>query len=47
VYDFLKRTTYLECDEQALQNIGEAAITLAEAEGLPAHAGSVAVRLGI
>jgi histidinol dehydrogenase len=47
VYDFLKRTTYLECDEQALQNIGEAAVTLAEAEGLPAHAGSVAVRLGM
>ncbi|AFZ03591.1 histidinol dehydrogenase [Calothrix sp. PCC 6303] len=47
VYDFLKRTTYLECDQQALENIGQAAITLAEAEGLPAHAGSVAVRLGI
>jgi histidinol dehydrogenase len=47
VYDFLKRTTYLECDEQALQNIGNAAITLAEAEGLPAHAGSVAIRLGM
>ncbi len=47
VYDFLKRTTYLECDEQALQNIGSSAITLAEAEGLPAHVGSVAIRLGI
>jgi histidinol dehydrogenase len=47
VYDFLKRTTYLECDEQALKNIGNAAITLAEAEGLPAHAGSVAIRLGM
>ncbi|MBW4506716.1 MAG: histidinol dehydrogenase [Scytonematopsis contorta HA4267-MV1] len=45
VYDFVKRITYLQCDEQALQNIGKAAITLAEAEGLPAHAGSVAVRL--
>ncbi|MEA5506686.1 histidinol dehydrogenase [Halotia wernerae UHCC 0503] len=45
VYDFLKRITYLECNQQALQTIGQAAITLAEAEGLPAHAGSVSVRL--
>ena len=45
VYDFMKRITYLECDQQALQAIGKAAITLAHAEGLPAHAGSVAMRL--
>ncbi|MDM9382461.1 histidinol dehydrogenase [Chlorogloeopsis sp. ULAP01] len=45
IYDFVKRITYLQCDEQALHNIGEAAITLAESEGLPAHAGSVAIRL--
>jgi histidinol dehydrogenase len=45
VYDFLKRITYLECNPAALQEIGKAAVTLAEAEGLPAHAGSVAVRL--
>jgi histidinol dehydrogenase len=45
VYDFLKRITYLQCDKQALQSIGEAAIALAQVEGLPAHAGSVAVRL--
>ncbi|AFY34801.1 histidinol dehydrogenase [Calothrix sp. PCC 7507] len=45
VYDFLKRITYLECNQQSLQAIGKAAVTLAEAEGLPAHAGSVAVRL--
>lgn len=45
VYDFLKRITYLECNQQSLQEIGKAAVTLAEAEGLPAHAGSVAVRL--
>ncbi|MBW4641637.1 MAG: histidinol dehydrogenase [Goleter apudmare HA4340-LM2] len=45
VYDFLKRITYLECNQQALQTIGQAAVTLAQAEGLPAHAGSVAVRL--
>lgn len=45
-FDFLKRITYLQCDEPALQKIGNAAISLANAEGLPAHAGSVAVRLG-
>ncbi|BAZ69987.1 MAG: histidinol dehydrogenase [Pelatocladus maniniholoensis HA4357-MV3] len=45
VYDFMKRITSLQCDQQALQTIGKAAISLAEAEGLPAHAGSVAVRL--
>ncbi|PMB43005.1 histidinol dehydrogenase [Fischerella thermalis CCMEE 5330] len=46
VYDFMKRITSLQCDEQALQTIGKAAISLAQAERLPAHAGSVAVRLG-
>jgi histidinol dehydrogenase len=45
VYDFLKRITYLECNQAALQAIGQSAVTLAETEGLPAHAGSVAVRL--
>ncbi|MDZ8050351.1 MAG: histidinol dehydrogenase [Aulosira sp. ZfuVER01] len=45
VYDFLKRITYLECNQQALQTIGKAAVTLAQAEGLPAHGGSVAIRL--
>ncbi|GJD19187.1 hypothetical protein RIVM261_041430 [Rivularia sp. IAM M-261] len=45
VYDFLKRITYLECNQQALQTIGKAAITLAQVEGLSAHAGSVSIRL--
>ncbi|HYW19643.1 MAG TPA: histidinol dehydrogenase [Nodularia sp. (in: cyanobacteria)] len=45
VYDFLKRITYLECNQQALQAIGKAAVTLAAAEGLPAHGGSVSIRL--
>jgi histidinol dehydrogenase len=45
VYDFMKRITYLQCDEKSLNMIGKAAVTLAEAEGLPAHAGSVGVRL--
>ncbi|QLE58962.1 histidinol dehydrogenase [Nostoc sp. TCL26-01] len=47
VYDFLKRITYLECNQAALQSIGKAAVTLAQAEGLPAHAGSVAIRLSM
>lgn len=45
VTDFMKRTSFIHCDEQALANIGPAAIALAEAEGLPAHAASVRKRL--
>ncbi|HAT34804.1 MAG TPA: histidinol dehydrogenase, partial [Rhodospirillaceae bacterium] len=45
VLDFMKRTTLVQCDEENLQEIGPAAVTLAEAEGLGAHARSVAVRL--
>jgi histidinol dehydrogenase len=45
VLDFLKRTSILRCDEDALDRIGPAALQLAEAEGLPAHARSVALRL--
>jgi len=45
VYDFLKRTTWVALDDAALQEIGPAAVTLANAEGLTAHAQSVAVRL--
>ena len=46
VYDFLKRTTWVEASSDALHRIGPAAVTLAEAEGLQAHARSVAMRLG-
>ncbi len=46
VFDFLKRTTWLATDAAALARIGPAAVALAEAEGLHAHARSVAVRLG-
>jgi histidinol dehydrogenase len=46
VFDFLKRTTWMSGDAAALQRIGPAAVTLAEAEGLGAHARSVAMRLG-
>lgn len=45
VFDFLKRTTWVAGDQNALAEIGPAAVLLAEAEGLEAHARSVAVRL--
>ena len=46
VTDFMKRTSFLACDKNALAKIGPAAVALAEAEGLPAHAASVRKRLG-
>tara|TARA_R110000782_G_scaffold117364_4_gene207732 strand:+ start:43551 stop:44861 length:1311 start_codon:yes stop_codon:yes gene_type:complete len=46
VLDFIKRTSFLSLDKAALDTIGPAAVALAEAEGLPAHALSVANRLG-
>jgi histidinol dehydrogenase len=45
VLDFLKRSTFIECGGEGLAAVGPAAVTLAEAEGLDAHARSVAVRL--
>jgi histidinol dehydrogenase len=45
VLDFMKRTSFIACDAQSLAAIGPAAVTLANAEGLPAHAASVAIRL--
>jgi histidinol dehydrogenase len=45
VTDFMKRTTFLDCGPAGLAAIGPAAATLADAEGLPAHALSVRVRL--
>ncbi|KQM96876.1 histidinol dehydrogenase [Sphingomonas sp. Leaf25] len=46
VLDYMKRTSFLGLDRAALGRIGPAAVTLAGAEGLPAHARSVAIRLG-
>jgi histidinol dehydrogenase len=46
VFDFLKRTTFVSTTETGLDRIGPAAIALAEAEGLQAHARSIALRLG-
>jgi histidinol dehydrogenase len=45
VLDFLKRTTFVGCGSEGLAAIGPAAVGLAEAEGLDAHARSVAIRL--
>lgn len=45
VYDFLKRTTWVEASAEGLAAIGPAAVALAEAEGLQAHGRSVALRL--
>jgi histidinol dehydrogenase len=45
VLDFMKRTSIVACDAESLGRIGPAAVTLAEAEGLDAHALSVSVRL--
>jgi len=45
VLDFMKRTSFIACTSDSLAAIGPAAIALAHAEGLPAHAASVEVRL--
>ncbi len=45
VYDFLKRTSWISLTDAAFASIGPAAVALATAEGLSAHAGSVACRL--
>jgi histidinol dehydrogenase len=45
VLDFMKRTTLIGCDARSLARIGPSAITLAGAEGLGAHARSIAIRL--
>ena len=45
VLDFMKRTPFVGCDADSLGKIGSAVVTLAEAEGLGAHARSVAIRL--
>jgi histidinol dehydrogenase len=45
VLDFMKRSSLISCDAEALAKIGPAAVRLAQAEGLEAHAQSVALRL--
>ena len=46
VFDFLKRTTFAAAGADSLAIVGPAAVALAEAEGLQAHARSIALRLG-
>lgn len=46
VFDFLKRTTWVECEAEGLAAIGPAAVELAKAEGLQAHGLSISARLG-
>ncbi len=46
LYDFIKRTSIVKCDEAAFAALGPATVALADAEGLPAHARSAAIRLG-
>jgi histidinol dehydrogenase len=46
VYDFVKRTTWIEAGDAGLDRLAPAAALLAEAEGLQAHARSLRLRLG-
>lgn len=45
VLDFMKRTSILGCDPTTLSALSEAAVTLAEVEGLDGHGRSVSIRL--
>jgi histidinol dehydrogenase len=45
VLDFMKRTTIIGCTADALAELGPSAATLADAEGLDAHARSIRIRL--
>ena len=47
VFDFIKRTSILKLGPEQLRALAGPAITLAEAEGLDAHARSVAIRLNL
>jgi histidinol dehydrogenase len=46
LYDFIKRTSIVKCDEAAFARLAPSTVALADAEGLPAHARSAAIRLG-
>lgn len=43
--DFMKRTSFIALGDAALEAVGPAAVALAHAEGLPAHARSVELRI--
>ena len=44
IFDFIKRTSIVKCDAAAFEALAGATVTLAEIEGLPAHARSAAIR---
>lgn len=44
VYDFMKKSSIIHYSEQALQDVADDIITIANAEGLTAHAHSIQVR---
>ncbi|MEL6361798.1 MAG: histidinol dehydrogenase [Pseudomonadota bacterium] len=46
VLNFMKRTSLIKADAASLTRIGEPAARIADAEGLPAHAYSIRIRLG-
>jgi histidinol dehydrogenase len=46
VVDFMKRTSLQRISETGFKHLAQAAETLAEAEGLPAHKLSVSIRRG-
>lgn len=45
LYDFIKRTSIVKCDEASFAILGPHTVALADAEGLPAHSRSAAIRL--
>lgn len=47
VLNFMKRTSIVGCDVDALTKIGPAALKLADVEGLDAHARSISIRLNM
>jgi histidinol dehydrogenase len=47
IYDFLKRTSIIKTDAAAFAQLAPHTVALAEAEGLPAHARSTAIRTNV
>jgi histidinol dehydrogenase len=45
VFDFLKRTSLIDCTAEGLRAVGFDAVRMARAEALDGHARSIAVRL--
>ena len=45
--DFTKHVHVIHVDEAGLRSLGAHVVALAEEEGLPAHADSIRLRLGV